>query len=810
MNARLASLLCWAALVAACAKDAASLAPFPCAADNTCPSGVLCLPGTGCVTPQPDALCPSGNDCSAGLVCTVGRCEPPCSSSGGCVAGRVCSGGDGGVCLAECAAGTSCPGKLECAELWQPGEKACMPSGVGFESSCATEGAACGPVGASAICNQGACGIACKDGAGCPSGQLCTAQSGIGICVADCADGGTCPSGRACAGLWFGAEVGCLANDAGLDSPCSGSGGCGPLGANAVCDLGRCEIASQSGAGCPAGLVPSTDASSGVCLTPCADGLCPSGGVCNGPYASGGNFCLPAGAGVGEPCDGGACAPLGSGAICDNGLCALPCNGAADAGTSDAGPSCPGGFLCSAASGAGSCLPDCTSSNICPAGLNCVPFFSGGSNVCLPPGEGSDQPCSTAASCGPMGTGALCNLGACDFPCGPGQTCPSGRICSSSLDGGTCVVDCTAGETCPASTACQSLHTGGNSGCTVEAVPACASVTQIDGCPIISQCGATSDWTVHCSGGGTCVNGSDCEAPENGTTQCQCQFSLSYACDSQPCSGSCNYPNWSCRPATAEIIGCTDPAINSSGVCNCADGGQVPIACATMPNLADTAAPSCEYVCGAECDLVHQTGCSAGAATKCAALRDGPLLLPTCVAPAVSTVSLGGACSRAENPVSHPERTRAAVAGRDNCAPGLFCSDVGPSGAFTCHKHCAASSDCEGNGSDTACISIGGVVGICVAPGLQCTSGSCSGGCSPYQLFDGTWSQQCRSVGSVPEGSACTDESDCQDGYTCQITSVSTPSRACTQLCNASLPCVDTNLTCQAQSGLSPGWGWCF
>ena len=50
-------------LASACAKDAASLSPFPCAQDNTCAGGLACLPGTGCVKATADSFCPAGNDC---------------------------------------------------------------------------------------------------------------------------------------------------------------------------------------------------------------------------------------------------------------------------------------------------------------------------------------------------------------------------------------------------------------------------------------------------------------------------------------------------------------------------------------------------------------------------------------------------------------------------------------------------------------------------------------------------------------------------------------------------------------------------
>ena len=126
------TLACALLATLACAKGALDLAPFPCADDNGCPAGTLCLPGSAadagssCVAPQVNALCATTADCagvSATAVCDQGRCRAACNSGAGCAGSDLCSSSSGpGVCLTACTSGATCPAGLSCG-LLAPGRR---------------------------------------------------------------------------------------------------------------------------------------------------------------------------------------------------------------------------------------------------------------------------------------------------------------------------------------------------------------------------------------------------------------------------------------------------------------------------------------------------------------------------------------------------------------------------------------------------------------------------------------------------------------------------------------------------------------
>ena len=326
------------ALAAGCAKDAASLSPFPCAKDNTCPAGLACLPGAGCVKPAADAICAADGDCTGGaasLSCSVGRCLEACSAGAGCASGRTCtSAAAAGVCVADCGAGQACPVGLICQDAW--GKKSCLPDGAGQGAACSAEGLSCGPKGAAAVCSSGKCEQACANGAGCPATRVCSTTKGAGVCLSDCTAGAACPAGTTCGPLLDVAKKGCLAaNVAALDAACPTEGApCGPLGAGGVCTAGRCEPACKAPADCAAGRFCTVASGDGVCLADCTSvPACPSDLVCNGPWApSGKKLCVASGAGLGggstcfNGAAGAASGPKGLGALCDALICTQPCD----------------------------------------------------------------------------------------------------------------------------------------------------------------------------------------------------------------------------------------------------------------------------------------------------------------------------------------------------------------------------------------------------------------------------------------------------------------------------------------------------
>ena len=412
-----------------------------CSAGETCPSDLSCnalfsggkrgcLPagvGRGETCSSPGAACgPRG----AGGLCDLGRCEASCRDGAGCSAGSICTASKGtGICLQDCGAGQACSGGLTCNSLWD-GRKACLPATVGLDLACSLPGAQCGPVGTASICDQGRCGIACKDGAGCIAGRVCSAAAGDGICLVDCTAGQTCPSGTACNGPWAGAKKYCVASGTGIDSTCTTAGAsCGPRGSAAICDLGRCALSCKDNAGCQSGRACSAATGDGVCLVDCTAGAsCATGTSCNGPWGNGKKYCIADGAGVGSSCASAAavCAPKGLTAACDTllGSCLTTCQ---------AGAGCPAGSICSSSTAAGVCFQDCTAGQTCGSPLECGDLFGTGKKACLPKGHAQDSPCATeGAACGPSGYGATCRLGVCELPCSGGGGCATGRTCSAT------------------------------------------------------------------------------------------------------------------------------------------------------------------------------------------------------------------------------------------------------------------------------------------------------------------------------------------------------------------------------------------
>jgi len=124
-----------------CARDLASLLPFPCADDGTCPDGFACNsadpPGLygACELPHADTICgqPAMNnfvDCTlagSGFACTDNLCVPPCGTNGAtCPEGRGCI--DDTYCLLVCTQSQSCPAGLVCKPDFK-GNDFCLPPG---------------------------------------------------------------------------------------------------------------------------------------------------------------------------------------------------------------------------------------------------------------------------------------------------------------------------------------------------------------------------------------------------------------------------------------------------------------------------------------------------------------------------------------------------------------------------------------------------------------------------------------------------------------------------------------------------------
>jgi hypothetical protein len=176
-------------LVASCAKDARGLVPFPCAEDGTCPSGLSCMPGVGCVVPSQDAPCDRGTQCTIagkGYGCGLGTCTVPCRD-GVCDPGRVCVHQDGEPwCLLDCTA-AACPDGLVCRDTYVGGGKVCVGAAVSFPACVRVAIASeCQAVPVPAFqCGASYFTVACGNGRFCTvnstcstDGQHCTCNDG--------------------------------------------------------------------------------------------------------------------------------------------------------------------------------------------------------------------------------------------------------------------------------------------------------------------------------------------------------------------------------------------------------------------------------------------------------------------------------------------------------------------------------------------------------------------------------------------------------------------------------------------------------
>jgi hypothetical protein len=197
------------------------------------------------------------------------------------------------------------------------------------------------------------------------------------------------------------------------------------------------------------------------------------------------------------------------------------------------------------------------------------------------------------------------------------------------------------------------------------------------------------------------------------------------------------------------------------------------------------------------CDTVAQD-CTAPAAMKCTLIQVGSAGVPRCVT-VVGFVASGNPCVRGE-------------IGRDDCAPGLYCSGLGfPSGnppQRVCRRFCR---DAAGCAAGESCVKLSDETppdGICVPASCALFTPGCPSGmtCDAVELTTaGQWAGVCRSPGSGEPGGPCV-EVDCVAGAHCQRGA--TPGSAtCRLLCDATHPCPAG--TCEPFSGLPNGGGLC-
>ncbi len=306
------------------------------------------------------------------------------------------------------------------ARTLEPGE-ICEPGGA---ERCSGPAASCLPLDD----DTGICTHACVVDSECPAGLTCQLEPGGA--TARCAPGfrcdanADCPAGHRCdvdAGICFVSVV----RD--LCSPCDTDAQC-PAG-------GKCAEARGTG--------------ERFCTRPCVEGACFEGYACR--EVGGSQQCVP----ERGSCEGGRplCAPCTGDSQCGDGndlcvenflrpgerFCGVSCNPACDDGSCQS--ACPDSFRCADLSGVGEgpfqCVPVtetctgwCDGDEACGAGETCARD----DHLCVPATDGRVcAPCADDDDC--RATGSRCIEGEdgdafCAPPCGVGDACPLGLVCS--------------------------------------------------------------------------------------------------------------------------------------------------------------------------------------------------------------------------------------------------------------------------------------------------------------------------------------------------------------------------------------------
>jgi len=203
-STRLALLgLLWPLLPAAgCLASLDELTPFPCAADGTCPAGLVCRAEVGCTPATVDTPCDATTDCrpaGAGASCRHGLCVLPCGTDARCPADRICSQvASGGVCLARCDEEGGCPAGLSCQPLPYGTATACLPPATTLPHCLAEES-----TGPAEECGAPLFDLDCGTGTRCARHSNCLAdgrcQCARGYGAYSCAGSRSCVAEGGCA-----------------------------------------------------------------------------------------------------------------------------------------------------------------------------------------------------------------------------------------------------------------------------------------------------------------------------------------------------------------------------------------------------------------------------------------------------------------------------------------------------------------------------------------------------------------------------------------------------------------------------------
>ncbi len=201
----------------------------------------------------------------------------------------------------------------------------------------------------------------------------------------------------------------------------------------------------------------------------------------------------------------------------------------------------------------------------------------------------------------------------------------------------------------------------------------------------------------------------------------------------------------------------------------------------------------CAVVTGGSCDVVANTGCSAG--HKCSA--SGTTANATSCDCAGSGVIDGGCTGDANG---------------DTCGGSLVCLADNK-----CHKYCRVDTDCpSGRPCSSVLLLAGGVDSgfkICSPPTVVCTTspgpvGTATGGaCATGQgcYLDTPTAAKCADAGTLAAGAACMYLNDCRPGYVCVGTGTGSAT-TCKKVCKVDGDCP---LLCIPLSTTTGSFGAC-
>ncbi len=688
-------------------------------------------PANGCETASgtdPTNCGACGNRCgaaNAAATCAAGRC-----AMGACNAGFAdCNGNAADGCevntavgdVNHCGAcGTRCPsppvgasavcndGACGVSLLVCPADRrdcngavtdGCETVVSGDVNNCGGCGVRCPATGGAAACASGACSLACGAGLGdCDGMRANGCETNVRGSAAHC---GAC--GRAC--VLPNATPGCVAGVCAVASCAAGFGNCDAMAAN----------------GCETNL-GADNRHCGACGNACPGGQACVDGACRVTCAAGQRVC--AGACVNDQTDNNHCGACGNacggGTRCVAGRCQCPTGQGACSGVCR--------DLSTDNANCGACARACASGQVCTAGA-CTSTCAAGTTACMGVCRDLANDPRNCMACGRVctfaGGVAGCRMRACYL-----AACNTGSAdCDGSAANGCETNTVTDGSNCGAcGNRCQFANAAASCAGGRCAMGACnpgfrdCNMNPVDGCEVNVASGDANN----CGGCGT-----RCPPPPVGTTAV--------------CAGSvCGTSSVSCPSDRRDCNGMSGDGCEATILTDVNNCGGCGVRCAATGGTAGCAGGVCTIACAVglgNCDGSVANGCETS--TDTSATNCGRCNSVCSVTNAVAGCS-AGACNLARCNEAYGDCDGVAANGceRNLLSDNAHCGACGaacPAGRVcsggTCQVSCGSLAMCSGACRDTSIDpdNCGACGTVCSADGLAtraCAAGACSGACS--------------------------------------------------------------------------------